>query len=158
MKVELQQSMLEAFINEWGQGDWERYFEMIQYYQMMLNDGNTRMVESGNYRRLLNNHTWPAVFGAAGAFRDAGVDVEELNSTKTEQGRLIKLQDLLTEIEIEQQDIVIDYLRQHQTELGRGGKEAINILQATITCRIQSVCYPDRNTLARLGYHNFDMD
>lgn len=158
MKAELQRSVLEAFVNNWGQSQWKLYFEMIQYYQTMLNDGNTRMVESGYYRRLLNSHAWPAVFGTSGAFRNAGVDVEELSSTGTEQGRLIKLQDLLTEIEIEQQEIVIDYLRQHQTELGRGGKEALNIMQAMITCRIQSVCYPDRNTLARLGYHNFDMD
>lgn len=158
MKIELQRSALEAFVNNWGQGQWKRYIEMIQYYQTMLVDGNTRMVKSGSYRRLLNNHSWPVVFGATGAFRNAGVDVEELSSTMTEQGRLIKWQDLLTEIEIEQQEIFIDYVRQYQTDLGRGGKEALNILQATITCRIQSVCYPDRNTLARLGYHNFDMD
>lgn len=151
-------SDIETFGNVLSRSDWGRFFEMIQYYQEMLNDGNQSRVNYGVYRRLLNDGAWPDVYGSPGSLRDISVDLEELKAAETMQGRLIKWQDILTEIEIDQQNVVIDYLRQHQSELGRGGKEALNILQATITCRIQSACYPDRNALARLGYHNFDID
>ena len=149
---------VETFNNVRSRQEWGRIFEMLQYYQEMLNDGKRSRVNYSAYTRLINDGAWPDVYGSPGSLRDVSVDLEELRAAETMQGRLIKWQDLLTEIEIEQQKIVIDYLRRHQSELGRGGKEALNILQATITCRIQSVCYPDQNALARLGYHNFDMD
>ena len=158
MSADLNRADLEAFNNVRSREKWAGVFEMIQYYQEMLNDGNRSRVNYSAYTRLLSDASWPDVYGSTDSLRDLTVDTEELKTAETTQAGLIKWQDLLTEIEIAQQKTVIEFLRQHQTELGRGGKEALNILQATINCRIQSVCYPDRNALARLGYHNFDID
>ena len=158
MSSRLSAEDVEAFINVRSRQQWAGVFEMIQYYQEMLNDGNRNQVRYSNYTRLLNDGNWPDIYGGAGSMRNLAVDTEELKAADTMQGRLIKWQELLTEIEIGRQEVVIEYLRKHQAELGRGGKEALNILQATINCRIQSVCYPDQNALARLGYHNFDID
>lgn len=132
--------------------------DLIQYYQEMLTDGKRGAVKSSAYRNVVNNHRWPHPHDPDRGSRDLGIDVAELLVSGSRVNTTLLWQELLTEIEVDLQRAMIALLRTHEAQLGLGAREALNILEATITCRIQSTCYLDRNAVAQLGYHNFDPD
>ena len=129
--------------------------KMVQYYQTMLNDG--RQPAAAPYRDAVRAYRWPGVYGTDG-FRAGEGDVARLEAAGDRYARFVLWQQIFTEIEVQQQRQVIRALRQSQASLGPGAGEALAILEATITCRIQSTCYLDQTTARQLGYHNFDED
>ena len=129
--------------------------EMVQYYQTMLNDG--RQQAAAPYRDAVRAYRWQGVYGRGG-FRAGMGDVARLAKARDRYARFVLWQQILTEIEVQQQRQVIRALRQGQASLGPGAGEALAILEATITCRIQSTCYLDQTAARQLGYHNFDED
>ena len=129
--------------------------EMVQYYQTMLNDG--RQQAAAPYRGAVRVYRWQGVYGRGG-FRAGKDDFARLARAGDEYARFVLWQQILTEIEVQQQRQVIRALRQSQASLGPGAGEALAILEAGITCRIQSTCYLDQTTARQLGYHNFDED
>ena len=129
--------------------------EMVQYYQTMLNDG--RQQAAAPYRDAVRAYRWRGVYGRGG-FRAGEGDFARLADARDKYARFELWQQILTEIEVQQQRQVIRALRQSQASLGPGAGEALAILEATITCRIQSTCYLDQTTARQLGYHNFDED
>ena len=129
--------------------------EMVQYYQTMLNDG--RQQAAAPYRDAVRAYRWQGVYGRGG-FRADKDDFARLARAGDRYARFVLWQQILTEIEVQQQRQVIRALRQSQASLGPGAGEALAILEATITCRIQSTCYLDQTTARQLGYHNFDED
>ena len=147
-----------GFTNSWSRQKIGGTVEMVQYYQAMLNDGRQSAVASAAYNRAVRSNAWPHVYASETGQRSIKRDVAKLLEAETAIAGLVVWQDILTEIEVDQQRAIISLLRNHESELGRGAKHALNMLEAMITCRIQSSCYLDRNTAAQLGYHNFDMD
>lgn len=129
--------------------------EMVQYYQTMLNDG--RQQAAAPYRDAVRAYRWQGVYGRGG-FRAGMGDSDRLARAGDKYARFVLWQQILTEIEVQQQHQVIRALRQSQASLGPGAGEALAILEAGITCRIQSTCYLDQTTARQLGYHNFDED
>ena len=129
--------------------------EMVQYYQTMLNDG--RQQAAAPYRDAVRAYRWQGVYGRGG-FRAGMRDSDRLARAGDKYARFVLWQQILTEIEVQQQHQVIRALRQSQASLGPGAREALAILDATITCRIQSACYLDQTAARQLGYHNFDED
>ena len=129
--------------------------EMVQYYQTMLNDG--RQQATAPYRDAVRAYRWQGVYGRGGFRADKG-DFARLARAGDRYARFVLWQQILTEIEVQQQHQVIRALRQSQASLGPGAGEALAILEATITCRIQSTCYLDQTATRQLGYHNFDED
>lgn len=129
--------------------------KMVQYYQTMLND--ERQQAAALYRVAVDDYNWKGVYGTDG-FRAGEGDVARLAAAGDKYARFVLWQQILTEIEVQQQRQVIRALRQSQASLGPGAGEALAILEATITCRIQSTCYLDQTAARQLGYHNFDED
>ena len=150
--------LLSVFLDSWARTDFERYVDMVKFYQLMLNDNQNNAAWSTAYSRVIRNFDWPHLYEDPKPQRSLTRDVRKIEGARNDSDRLIVWTEIFTEIEIQGQQALIRLLRDHQHSLGRGAKNAIDILQATVSCRIQSSCYLDRSSLIRLGYHNFDAD
>ncbi|MEO0614725.1 MAG: hypothetical protein AAFY69_01180 [Pseudomonadota bacterium] len=150
---------VEGFANSMARNELPRLIEMVQYYQLMLNDNNAGAVRGYAYQQAIRAYDWRRISDREShLYGDLRRHQARLSETTADKERGVIWQDLLTDIEIGQQQAVVELLRENEADLGRGAKQALNIMDTMIICRIQSACYLDRNALARLGYHNFDLD
>lgn len=158
-KVSHVPEFVEGFANSMARNELPRLIEMVQYYQLMLNDNNAGAIRGFAYQQAINNYDWHRISDREShLYGDLRRHQGRLAETAVDDERGVIWQDLLTDIEIGQQEAVVELLRENEADLGRGAKQALNIMDTMIICRIQSACYLDRNALARLGYHNFDLD
>lgn len=148
-----------AFTRAWARRQVGAAVELVQYYQEMLNDGRRSVINGNAYRRAVLSEDWGQREAMRAAMNSSeSSDFVKLTEAETPIDRLVVWQKILTEIEIAQKYAVVEVLRSSPESLGRGASNALDIMEAMSTCRIQSSCYLDRNAAVRLGYHNFDLD
>ena len=150
------QAVFSQVLNAWSEQKKVSALELVEYYQEMLNDGKVGNLNRYEYGRLKKNLNLQMPYGSGG-YRDISADYARL-SAANKDARIVVWQEILTQIELQTQRNLIAKVRPQADQLGRGGGAAINILEATISCRIQNSCYLERHQAAALGYHNFDMD
>jgi len=120
--------------------------EMVQYYQSVLGGTPNRPL----YGQIASQEL-PKVY--PGPRRILERDIADLRANG-----IVALQEVMTQIELDAKREMLARMRERETELGRGARVALRILEATLACRIQDLCLLTRHQLASLGYHNFDRE
>ena len=135
------------------------YLDLLQYYQEMLLDGQTALINRRAYNTLFDAYHSKSIQSRGTTERlNLEVTASTLARTNNILEERVVWQEALTQTELTAQEQFIAYLRPHAEKLGPAGPEALNIYEATITCRIQASCYLAGHQAAVLGYHNFNED
>ena len=135
------------------------YLDLLQYYQEMLLDGQTTLINRGAYNTLFHEYYSGSVQRRGATERlKLQATASTLASTNNILAERVIWQEAVTQTELTAQEQFIAFLRPHAQKLGPAGPEALNIYEATITCRIQASCYLAGHQAAVLGYHNYNED
>jgi hypothetical protein len=129
--------------------------DLLKYYQRMLNDGNERAVNFPAYSTIQSERAGLADIYDSGA-RNLAQDLAAIAAAAPDQ-RPAVWQELITQIELYTRRGLFTALEPRSAALGRGGRAALKLLDAMTRCRIQSACFLDSNTVAELGYANFEI-
>lgn len=150
-RLDRNMTVLPFLAEAWQASEVVKALEMIQYYQLMLNDNVSANINYQVYRSA-RNITLQSVYGTGNeGWRSLAEDRLEIQAAG-----FLAWQELLTQIELGAKSQVVEQLTPMARELGRGGLLAVRIFDATISCRIQNSCYLDQHQARNLGYHNFD--
>lgn len=154
MKADPDRNVVAAFARYQLEDSVVSTLELLRYYQQMLNDGNEQAVNSAAYSAIQAERGGLRDIYEAGA-RNLSQDVASIAAAVPDQ-RPVIWQELITQIELYARRGIAESLGQRAGTLGRGGKAALKMLDAMTRCRIQSACFLDSNTVAELGYANFE--
>lgn len=131
--------------------------QLLRYYQKMLLDGNTSLINNRTYNQLTMRFVPRSVFQlqpAQAYYRNLTSDAQSLTQARTLEKQFALWQLLLTDGELSVKEQLINYIRNQQIDLGVAGEAAVRIYDAMRTCQIQSLCELERHTAEALGYHN----
>lgn len=132
--------------------------DLLEYYQEMLLDGRRDLIDRNGYytvRQGLNpqplyNATRPGPYS-----RMLKEDVAAMNAAGNVADRLALWQLILTDMELNVQRQLVDFVQSGQADLGAAGLDAVKIFDAMIICQIQSSCYLEQHQAEALGFRNF---
>lgn len=134
--------------------------DLLQYYQGRLLDGRTDLIFASGYSALRAMHV-AALYAPdnAGAYaRSLKEDVAALKGASNPLDNQAVWQRILTAMELNVQNQMIDYASGGNVDLGAAGPDAVRIFDAMIICQIQSLCFLEPHQAEALGYVNvFDM-
>jgi len=129
--------------------------DMLKYYQQMLNDGNESAVNTAAYSAIQAERAGLPGIYESGA-RNITQDLAVIAAAAPDK-RAVVWQELITQFELYTRRGIFTSLEPRSAGFGRGGKAALKLLDAMTRCRIQSTCFLDSNTVAELGFANFEM-
>jgi hypothetical protein len=155
MKAAPDRNVLAAFAKFQLEDSVTSTIDLLKYYQRMLNDGNEYAVNTAAYSTAQQERAGIADIYESGV-RNISQDLASIAAAAPDQ-RAVIWQELITQIELYGRRGVYASLEPRSAGLGRGGKAALKLLDAMTRCRIQSACFLDTNTVAELGYSNFEI-
>lgn len=136
--------------------------ELLEYFQLMLVDGQWRYVKSNSYRAIIQNFK-VTNFEEYCLQQQCDPNFEryhqlllaiELKDESAFQQVFAIWQNLLTEAELSVKDQLTTYIEANEIALGSAQKNAMTMFDAMRTCRIQSSCQLEQHNLQKLGYDN----
>jgi hypothetical protein len=132
--------VVDTYLQSWV----ELSLRMVRYYQEVLGG----QPNNETYAAIRTRHRIPSLYPNQ---RNLDRDVVAARA----EGR-VAVQEILTDVELTGMKHMLTKLREHEGELGRGGKVALRIFEATLSSRIQDSALLTQHQLSNLGYHNFD--
>lgn len=157
VKISQQPDLIIQYIDYNMRTSIQNEIELLKYYQSMLLDGRSNLINHHSYNKLSSR------FSVKNIFEQPSSHLYSRN-IKTEMQALAKIKDdsqffgiwqlILTDGELSVKEQLINHIYTTQLDLGPAGKDALKIYDAMRTCQIQSTCELERHTAEALGYHN----
>jgi len=131
--------------------------KLLRYYQAMLLDGRSNLMDYRSYSQLTSNFDTKSIFEQQSSHlysRNIDTELQALDKAKDDSQFFAIWQLILTDAELSVKEQLINHIRSTNLNLGPAGEDALKIYDAMRTCQIQSTCELERHTAEALGYHN----
>lgn len=152
------ETTLSSIVDRLTESHVEYVTDLLQYYQEMLLDRRTDRIKSAGYSALRTGLRPLPLYRTSQVGRHSRVlneDVAALNAASHPADQLALWQIIFTDMELNVQRQIVDFVLSGQVDLGDAGRDAAAIFDGMITCQIQSLCFLEQHQAEALGFRNF---
>ena len=130
---------------------------LLKYFQEMLLDGQTGLIDENAYRALRTNFVPRNIYEMPPSHqyaRNLNSDMQLFEAAQEFKEAFAVWQAILTDAELSLKAQLSEYIRSNNVNLGAAADAALEVYDAMRVCQIQSLCKLERHRAEALGYHN----
>lgn len=139
-------------------GSVSKEIRLLKYFQLMLIDGRSDLIDHRNYKQIELNFTPTNIYDLESSdpySRSLSNDIVAMKKVQRDIEQTFAIwQTVLTDGELSVKTQLSEHVKRNNIDLGIAAEEALKMYDAMRTCQIQSSCRLEEHTARSLGYHN----